>query len=319
MNLLSQPLVSILTPVFNGEKYLSECIESVLAQTYQNWEYIIINNCSTDRSFEIAQKYAQGDSRIHIHNNSQFLSVTQNHNHAFRLMSDKSKYCKVLHADDWLFPECMTKMVEVAKSHPSAGIVGSYRLDDVLVNCDGLPYPSTVVSGRELCRTTLLGGLNVFGSPTTLLIKSSIIRNRNSFYNETNLHADTEVCFDILQDSDFGFVHQVLSFTRRENESMTETFALKFNSYILGDLIIFKKYGPIYLNDEEYQKILKIKIKDYYNYLGRSIFRNKKRDFWDFHIKGLKKQGYHINVIRLLGSSLVILYNKILDELKICY
>ena len=54
-----QPLVSVLTPVYNGEDFLEECIESVLSQTYQNWEYLIVNNCSKDRTLEIALKYRE--------------------------------------------------------------------------------------------------------------------------------------------------------------------------------------------------------------------------------------------------------------------
>src|SRR5438093_8149037 len=57
MKIDCQPLVSVVTPIYNGEKYLAECIESVLAQTYQNWEYVIVNDCSTDRSLDIAQYY----------------------------------------------------------------------------------------------------------------------------------------------------------------------------------------------------------------------------------------------------------------------
>src|SRR5688572_27923951 len=97
----AQPLVSVLTPVYNGEKYLAECIESVLAQTYDNWEYVIVNNCSTDRTFEIAQQYANKDKRIRIHNNSTFVGCDTNGNIAFRQISAESKYCKVVHADDW--------------------------------------------------------------------------------------------------------------------------------------------------------------------------------------------------------------------------
>src|SRR5919197_1394474 len=146
MNVQIQPLVSVVTPVYNGEKYLAECIESVLVQTYQNWEYIIVNNCSTDRSLEIAQTYAQHDARIRIYNNREFVTVIQNHNIAFRQISPQSFCCKILHADDWLFPECIRLMVKVAKANPSVGIVGSYSLYDVRVECDRLPYPSTVVS-----------------------------------------------------------------------------------------------------------------------------------------------------------------------------
>src|SRR5918997_1875200 len=143
------PLVSVATPVYNGEKYLAECIESVLAQTYQNWEYVVVNNCSTDRTMEIAQVYARKETRIRIHNNQEFVSALQNHNTAFRQISPASKYCKVVHADDWLFPDCISQMVKVAETHPSVGVVGAYRLDGVRVNLAGLPYPSTVVPGRE--------------------------------------------------------------------------------------------------------------------------------------------------------------------------
>ena len=52
------PLVSVVTPVYNGETYLAACIESVLSQSYSNWEYVIVNNCSTDRTLDIASDYA---------------------------------------------------------------------------------------------------------------------------------------------------------------------------------------------------------------------------------------------------------------------
>ena len=58
------PFVSVVIPCYNEEKYLSKCIESVLTQTYTNFECIIVNNCSTDSSFEIAQKYKKMDGRI---------------------------------------------------------------------------------------------------------------------------------------------------------------------------------------------------------------------------------------------------------------
>src|SRR6185312_6778370 len=82
-----QPLVSVLTPVYNGEKHITECIESVLAQTYQNWEYCIVNNCSKDRTLEIAMRYAQRDKRVRIHNNTEFVGCDANGNIALQQMS----------------------------------------------------------------------------------------------------------------------------------------------------------------------------------------------------------------------------------------
>src|SRR5258708_7412343 len=101
VNLTSQPRVSIVTPIYNGAEYLSECIESILAQTHQNWDYTLVDNCSTDESKTIAHRYAAKDPRIRVHENRQFLEAIQNHNEALRQISPASKYCKVVFADDW--------------------------------------------------------------------------------------------------------------------------------------------------------------------------------------------------------------------------
>src|SRR6266496_2947919 len=101
MNTVRQPLITVLTPVYNGDEHLSECIESILNQTYKNFEYIILNNCSTDTTLEIANTYTRKDSRIRIYNNDRILSAAANHNACFRKISPESKYCKIVQADDW--------------------------------------------------------------------------------------------------------------------------------------------------------------------------------------------------------------------------
>jgi glycosyltransferase involved in cell wall biosynthesis len=72
------PLVSVVTPVYNGEAYLRECVESVLSQTYTNWDYTIVNNCSTDGTLGIAEEYARRDSRIRVLSNETLVRVFQN-------------------------------------------------------------------------------------------------------------------------------------------------------------------------------------------------------------------------------------------------
>ena len=71
------PLVSVVTPVYNGAAFVSECIESVLAQTYENWEYVIVDNCSTDGTAEIAAGYASSDPRIRLVANDRFLESSR--------------------------------------------------------------------------------------------------------------------------------------------------------------------------------------------------------------------------------------------------
>jgi glycosyltransferase involved in cell wall biosynthesis len=293
-SLSEEPLVSVVTPVYNGEEFLSECIESVLAQTYQNWDYTIVNNCSTDRTLDIAQGYAAKDSRIRIVDNTQFLRMLTNHNVAMRSISPASKYCKMVFADDWLFAECLEKMVRLAEQHPSVGIVGSYRLQGDQVTLGGLSYKQTVVSGKEICRATLLRDLYIFGTPTSILIRSDLVRGRTSFYDESNLHADTEACYELLKECDFGFVHQVLTFTRTQDDSMT-SFSRDRGTFFAGFLGYLVKFGPTYLEHDELNSAIKAHLGLYYKLLGRRVFEKKGKDFWKFHERKLKELGFPLN------------------------
>src|SRR5215831_5341341 len=206
-----EPLVSVVTPVYNGAAYLKECIESVLAQTYSNWEYVIVNNCSTDTTLQIAEEYARKDRRIHVHDNGTFVGVMENHNIGLSLISTHSKYSKIVCADDFIFHDCIRRLVDLAEAHPSVALVGSYSIAGKKVMWDGLEYETNVVNGREISRATLLGGPYVFGSPTSLLYRSDLIRKTKAFYPTSSPHADTTACYQSLEESDFGFVHQVLS------------------------------------------------------------------------------------------------------------
>lgn len=320
----TMPLVSVVTPVYNGEKYLAECIESVLAQSYDNWEYIILNNRSNDGSLGIARSYQEQDARIKIFENDQVLPVMQNWNHALRQISSQSKYCKVVHADDWLFVDCIKAMVGLAEENPSVCMVGAYRLDENHVNLDDLPYSRFALSGSEVCRKRLKGqGRDLFGSPTSLLYRADHVRSREMFYNEDNLHADTEVCFELLQQADFGFVHQVLTYTRRHNESES-SFARIVNTHKFNHLYLAIKFGRIYFDQREYVDICAKQWRIYYRSLGKSFLKliskgnvSKSNEFWEFHRVAVSKLGYKLSFIRFLASVLVVFYNQGLRKLSI--
>jgi glycosyltransferase involved in cell wall biosynthesis len=273
-----RPLVSVVTPVYNGEPYLAECIESVRRQTYGNWEYVIADNCSTDATPEIAASFARQDERIRVVRHDEFLPIIANWNRALRLISADSSYCKVVHADDLLFPECLERLVEFAEAHPETGIIGSYQLRGAHVQLDGIiPYPTNVVAGRDICRIALTGGGFVFGTPTTILMRADLVRERERFYNEANLHADTEACYDVLRTTDFGFVHQILSFTRAHQKAMSTT-ASRLNTFIAGRLIVLTTYGPVYLDRKEYERRLARMTARYLLFLTRSTARLKVRE-----------------------------------------
>lgn len=316
---MHRPLVSIVTPFYNTEAYLGECIESVINQTYQNWEYILVNNRSTDRSHEIANAYAHKDSRIKVAMNDFFLNQMQNYNNALRMISAQSKYCKIVQADDWIFSNCIIEMVEVAESNPTVGIIGAYRLDDKMVNCDGLPYPSTVVSGREICRLSLLNNLFVFGSPNSILFRSDIVRSRDPFYNEASRHPDTEACYEILQNCDFGFVHKVLTFTRRENESISTVVRRYDPQHLLDKLIIVIKYGRCYLNYIEYDNCLSSIENEYYSFLGERLWCKDRIDFLEYHREGLSNIGNKISLTKVAKFAFIKFIHFIINPVRITH
>ncbi len=199
MDTTGQPLISIVTPMYNEEKHVATCIESLLAQTYQNWECLIADNCSTDSSPRIARAYAERDPRIRVERNDRCLRAVENFNSALRKISRFSKYCKIVFADDFIFPECLEQMVRVAERHVSVGIVGAYGLQGCQVMWTGLPYPSEVVPGREICRKLFLEGSYVFGTATSLLFRAELVRNRDPFFDESNLHSDSDACLALLK------------------------------------------------------------------------------------------------------------------------
>lgn len=301
MNVTSQPLVSIVTPVYNGEDHLRECIESVLAQTYQNWDYTIVNNCSTDSSLAIANEYANRNPRIRVISNQRFLPIIENHNIAMRQISPDSKYCKMLFADDWMYPSFIAQMVSIAERHARVGLVGAYTMDGRTVLWQGPPYPSHCVPGPEVCRRTLLDGAYVFGTMTSLLVRSDLVRKRSAFFNERNLHADQEACFDVLQESDFGFIHQVLSFSRPRERS-NGSFAREYDSLILGNLVVLLRYGPIFLTPKEYRECWKELRREYHRILAKNVFKVRSKQFWKYHEETLQAFGAHISRWILLKS-----------------
>lgn len=296
----AEPLVCVLTPVYNGEKLLAGCIRSVLEQTYSNFQYIIVNNRSTDKTLEIAESFAKQDSRIRIHNNTQFLGVVDNHNLAFSLIPEGAKYSKNVDADDWIFPNCLAELLKVAEEYPTVGMVTSYVLNGDRVGWDGLPYPSNFMKGSDVCRLRLLKGLKVFGGPSASLLRASVVKEQAPFYKLDNYHGDTEAYLDLLQKYDFGFVHQVLSFNREGGEdSRTTGFLQRVNSYPVADIEELVKFGPAYLTNEERETRLRETVRKYYQILAQSVLERRNKEFWDYHRSRLKVVDMKIDYFRL--------------------
>ena len=247
---MRMPLVSVITPFYNTAPYLAECIESVLAQTYCNFEYILVDNCSTDGSSEIADRYSQIDSRIRLFRRSQLLPQLDNYNRALEQISDSSKYCKLIQADDWLFPECLQSMVRVFEQSETIGLVSSYWLEGDMLCGSGYPIRTSTLNGIECAKWFLRTDTRIFGSQSTVMYRSSVVRERKEFYNIDFHAADLEVCMEILRKWDFGFVTQVLSFTRRDNGGINSSLGPYLPCQLHGYIIV-QRYADIFMEPSE--------------------------------------------------------------------
>lgn len=305
MNTIAGPRVSVVIPVYNGERLIGNAVRSVLAQSYTNWDLTIGDNCSTDRTVEVAEEFASRDPRIRVCTYPTHVSVIDSHSTAFTLISDEAKYCKILGADDWYFPNCLEEMVKVAEANPTVGMVASYVLAGSRVNGLALPYPSHCVSGREIVRLRLLKGLKGIGGPSTTMIRADIARKKAPFYNPLNYAGDIEAYLDLLRDYDLGFVHQVLTYMRTDEESKTTSYLARVNSYDAADVDEVTKFGPSFLTDQEFKARLKEVTRDYYRMLGRSVVPLQNREFWDFHLRHFKAMGYPLSYTRI-GFNVVL-------------
>ncbi len=113
---MDKPLVSVLLCVYNGEKYLREAMDSIIFQTYPNWECIVIDDCSVDGTNDILREYAKKDRRIRLYRNEKNSKLPQSLNRALELAS--GRYVLRMDADDVCRKDRFEKQVEFMETHP---------------------------------------------------------------------------------------------------------------------------------------------------------------------------------------------------------
>jgi glycosyltransferase involved in cell wall biosynthesis len=177
----SRPRASIGMPVYNGEKYIEQAINSILAQTYLDFELIISDNASTDRTSEICREYSVQDKRVHYVRNPKNLGAAPNYNRAFELSS--GEYFKWADYDDLIAPDFISKSVEVLDQNPD--IVLCFPLVRVIdengIVLGDYEYKSDTSSPDPLIRFR-----NLLLRPDTAYEVSGLIRS--SAIQKTALH-----------------------------------------------------------------------------------------------------------------------------------
>lgn len=141
MDKINNPLVSVLIPTYNSEKYIKDTLESILNQTYGNLEIVVIDDASIDSTLEIVKKYK--DQRIKLYINNKNLGISENMNKGIRLSN--GKYLAIMDADDWSYPYRIEEQVKLMEDNPKVVLCSGYMdiCDENLQFQNTRTYPTT--------------------------------------------------------------------------------------------------------------------------------------------------------------------------------
>jgi hypothetical protein len=189
-----------------------------------------------------------------------------------------------------MYPECLMRMIEVAEADRSVAVVAALQMEGRFVRCSGLPVGRTVYPGAAPCRLFLLEGNSVFGTPSSMLFRSDLVRSRPRFYDEVSFTEDVDICFDLLQHWNFGFVHQVLGYIRVQEDSITGQL-LAWDPWPLHHLMLLERYGRIYLSTGEFRARREALWYRYAHTLGRGLLKGRGADFVAYQREGFRQMG----------------------------
>ena len=216
-----KPLVSVLMTVYNREKYLAEAIESVLASTFQNWELVIVDDQSTDKSVEIARNYEVQDPRIKVHINEENLGDYPNRNKAASLAS--AKYIKYLDSDDLIYPHGLEVMVKAMEAFPEAGYGLSSLPDTASI------FPRSISPQETYLEHFFTPSAHFNRSPGSSIINTKIFHKVGGFSGKRMI-GDNEMWFKLSVEYDLvKFPRDLVWHRVHEAQESQSDYSKKYN------------------------------------------------------------------------------------------
>jgi glycosyltransferase involved in cell wall biosynthesis len=218
---MKEPDISICLPTYNGDKFVALAIESVLSQTYDNFELLVGDDGSKDSTREILQNYARLDSRVKLTLHQQNLGYMRNSN--FLLSQCQGKYTKTFAQDDMLEPTCLQRMLEIFDQQENVCLVTVSRRN---IDEDGLEieiqdkFPeSGLHKGVDIIKLYLREFLNRTGNPSQILFRTAdATGGLNAAYNHSS---DSELGLRLLERGDFYYIAEPLVRYRIHKETTT--------------------------------------------------------------------------------------------------
>ena len=238
------PRVSVIMPVYNGEKYIADSIKSVLGQTFKDFELLVVNDCSMDKTLEVIGKF--GNKRLTVINNEKNIGSAASRTKAINI--SRSEYIAILDADDIAYPSRFEKQVDFLDSHPVFGMVATWVK---IIDSEGKPTGVLLkdkVAPEKIPATLLFH--NIFACSSVMLRKSAL--PENPFRQETMPIEDIDLWFRMLADGwKFSIINEVLTAYRSHEKGISKVFGdrrqEKMNAIISSQL----KKLEILPSDEE--------------------------------------------------------------------
>jgi glycosyltransferase involved in cell wall biosynthesis len=223
MSRTNVPKISVCIPTFNNANYLRQAVESVLKQNDQDFEIVIVDNCSTDHTGTLVEDLQKkNDGRIRFYKNNRNIGLAGNFNKCLKYA--QGAYIKFLCSDDVLLPECLEKMAAALDAHQSVTLVCSGRLifNEIGEKLGFKQYPSKDIIIRGSTATTkCLFGKNYIGEPTAVMFRKKDLTG--NFRNDLPQLMDMEMWFQLLEQGDLLSIGVPLCAIRLHSGQVTHT------------------------------------------------------------------------------------------------
>lgn len=245
---MSSPKLSVCIPVYNGAEFIKETIDSVLSQSFKDFEIVVVDNQSTDTTISIVKSYS--DPRIKLFVNDTNIGMIPNWNKAMEHAT--GKYIKILPADDFIYPGCLEKQVKIleADTNEKIAMVGGRRniIDDngkILFN-RGFSKSECEVSGFAAINKNARSGGNIIGEGGAIMFRKSILAKTGNFNSDIFYVLDLDLWYKILLHGNYHALPDVVSAFRVSKGSASVNVVKKQREDVS------KFINKIYLN-KEYQ------------------------------------------------------------------
>lgn len=256
----NKPIISICVPTYNGEKYLEEALNSILSQTFNDYEVIIVDDQSTDNTIDISKKFSEKDQRIHCYQNKKNLGLVGNWNKCIELA--RGEWIKFVFQDDLIAPTCIEELLAASTTNTWLAICrrdyifeeGTSEETQHFYEKNPKPHQVfgkmlendlTFIQSDTVCQTAIdLFGINCFGEPSATLIRKEAFARHGLFNPNLAMMCDTEYCVRLSIHHGFTYLNKSLaSFRVHSGSTSAHHFSKRKYRIILDGIILMYEYA----------------------------------------------------------------------------